>query len=264
MMPPVVFGRVNYYFENMNKLKRPVQIFCTFFFTLVVFVNSVFPELPQRPSGPVADFANVIDTDTELKINILARKLWMDAGFGLLLVTVDSTGNLSPDSFLTLICREWRVWTKEKPMGAVLLLTREPPKVVLQAGEGSKEYLTPEACVSMGKKIDMNSSQASVISEQSLSTVTALAEMVFRKENLPRGELPLFSARQNRPVPSAAEFLQRYRTIIISLGMASVLLIVAVLMRFASRRTKRSFPKEPFGNVLSGDGFGGRLLRKER
>ena len=263
-MLPVVFGRVNYYFENMNKLTRPVQIFCTFFFPLVVFVNSVFPELPQRPSGPVADFANVIDTDTELKINILARKLWIEAGFGLLLVTVDSTGNLSPDSLLTLICREWRVWTKEKPMGAVLLLTREPPKVVLQAGEGSKEYLTPEACVSMGKKIDMNSSQASVISEQSLSMVTALAETVFRKENLPRAELPRFSARRKRPVPSAAGFLRRYRNGIISLGTFAVLLAVTVVLRLVSRRTLRSIPKEPFGNVLTGDGFGGRLLRKER
>ena len=248
----------------MGPLFRSINFSIAIFFFTAACRSSPVAHLPQRPSGPVADFANVIDNDIELKINTLARNLWIDAGFGLLLVTLDSTGTLSPDSFMTALCREWRVWTKEKPQGLVLLLTRAPPAVHLMVGDGSTEYLTPEVCATLKKSIDMSARGLPTVSGQSLHTVTSLAELVVRRDTpLPSG-MPRYSGQPTTDTSGSIRKLQTMQTGIVAATVILLLLAVMLLRRLSYKKTPHATPKEPFGNTLSGDGFGGRLLRRER
>ena len=99
------------------------------------------PLLPPRPSGPVADFAGLLDKNTKLRINSLARSLWVNAKFGLIVATVPSIDDLSLEAYAGALYRTWGAGLQKEPEDALVLLSVNPPGVHIEVGRDAESYL---------------------------------------------------------------------------------------------------------------------------
>lgn len=230
-----------------------------------VFLSIAFTEttVPPRPSGPVADFAGIIDADAELIINTLARKLWVEADFGLLVVTVATLDNLPVDTFMRELCREWHVWKKNDPEGVVVLVTVEPPGCHIVPGNGSREYLDTGCIAGVTQLTEGIQTNDSDVSERLVTLVNKLSATVsVAKQGAPENVPVVVVSEKQHSAPT----LGRAVTSLQLLGLAGIALVLAVIIAVTITMRKsipvRTRKREPFGNVLSGDGFGGSMLRE--
>lgn len=93
-------------------------------------------ELPPRPSGPVADFAQVIDQDTRLKINSAARNLWVEQKVGLVVVTVDHTGGSALATYAEALFNEWGIGGHNGRSALLVVVCKEPADAYILFGTG--------------------------------------------------------------------------------------------------------------------------------
>jgi uncharacterized membrane protein YgcG len=218
--------------------------------------GSTATDMPLRPSGPVADFANLVDNSTELQINTVARTLWLDANFGLLIVTVDSLGAVPVATFIEQLCREWRVWRSDSAEGALVLAVREPLQLFIEPARGSS-YLSPATCHTMIQSFISSSCLQEQCSEPLLTIANQLVQAVSSVKGVPAGSLPAFSNRAPERTVQAAVNVRRYQ------GMAAagifIVLLSGVIAASVSGKKQLHGYRTPFGNVLTGEGFGGKL-----
>jgi len=106
------------------------------FFILLLLSTATFAAFPPRPSGPVADFAGVIDQDTQLKINSAARKLWVEKKVGLVVVTVDRIGEMTIESYAEALFDAWGIGGKRDRSALLIVVGKEPPDVTVLYGKG--------------------------------------------------------------------------------------------------------------------------------
>ncbi len=108
---------------------------------LLLCIPLLARNFPARPSGPVADYANVIDQPTQEKIVTLAQALWDQAKFGLVVATLDSLGNSTIDDYASQLYKQWGIGNKGSDEGALVLLSLDPRKVRIEVGYGAEGYL---------------------------------------------------------------------------------------------------------------------------
>ena len=99
--------------KNRFFLDSPVRnlllvIACILLLCLPTFAQ----DFPARPSGPVADYANVIDAVTRQKITTLAQALWDQAQFGLVVATLPSIGSSTIDEYAPQLYKQWGIGKK--------------------------------------------------------------------------------------------------------------------------------------------------------
>ena len=216
-------------------------------------------KVPPRPSGPVADFAGIIDKTSELKINTLARKLWVETKFGLLIVTTDSLEDGSAGRFVADLCREWHVWTKENPEGAVVLCCLHPFQLVVEPGKGSREYLHPEVIETVISECGIKRTLADSFGIKLFDMAAGIAARVTGSKRITPDDFPEFSDMTGSKKLTAGGRVERI-VILILFGLGVLIPLTGVICNFISERSLCRYTREPFGNPLSGEGFGGRLL----
>ncbi len=213
-------------------------------------------ELPPRPSGPVADFANLVDNDTELKINTVARRLWLDANFGLLLVTIDSLDAFPAATVIEQICKKWHVWRSDSAEGALVLAVRDPLQLFIEPSRGSR-YLSPATYHALIQRFTSSSCLQEQCSEPLLAIVDQLDRVVSSAKDVPSGSFPAFSNRVPEHTVQTAEKIQRYQGIAAG-GILLIFVSIVIFVSVSGKKQPRTY-RTPFGNVLTGDGFGGKL-----
>jgi len=217
--------------------------------------------LPEKPAGPVADYASLIDPATEQSITVLAHALWEQAGFALVVATVPSIGEETIDEYTTRLYEAWGIGKKGKDEGVLVLLTLNPKRRVrIEVGYGSEGYLNDAKA---GRLLDQYGIPFFAKNDYSSgfgSVCAAIADLVAQEKNISL-TLPA-SYRQTRRSSGDQQPMSPL-TMIVLIGILALLLstrfgrallfwIVLSNLLGGGRRSSGGF-----GGGFGGGGFGG-------
>ncbi|MFA6108475.1 MAG: TPM domain-containing protein [Candidatus Latescibacterota bacterium] len=217
-------------------------------------------QLPERPTGPVADLAGVIDPGTEARLTALARELWEQGHFGLVVATVPTIGEESIEEYANRLYAKWGIGQAGSDEGALVLLSLDPRRVRIEVGYGAEGYL-PDAVA--GRLLDQYGIPAFRANDYAtgLEAVSlALAQRVAVEKGLtlrapspaPPAERPTNEGRPGSPVGMILLLLLALALSGTRWGRA---LLWALLL--SSLTGGRGRGSGGFGGGFGGGGFGG-------
>jgi len=95
-----------------------------------------------NPVGHVNDFAGVLSTDTERKLENLLRGLKEKTGAEVAVVTVEDMGGLDELSYAVGLVEEWGIGSKERDDGLLLLIAVKERRMRIEVGYGLEHIIT--------------------------------------------------------------------------------------------------------------------------
>ena len=116
---------------------------------LLFFGVSARAESPGDLANPrvskrswVNDHANVLDAQTERKINDLLTPLYRKTGAEVAVATVDNLGGMPIEDFSIDLARRWKIGQKGEDNGALLLVAVRDHKMRIETGYGADTPIT--------------------------------------------------------------------------------------------------------------------------
>ena len=215
-------------------------------------------DYPARPAGPVADPGGVIDLQGRQQITALAKALWEQAGFALVVAVVPGIGEQSIDEYAPELYKRWGIGGKEADEGALILLSLDPRKVRIEVGFGSEGYLND---AKVGRILDQygvprfrNDEYAAGL----VSVSAAIAAAVAQEKNISLS----VQAPQQAPAPppperglSLFQLIFGVLIIVVLLGTPFGRALLAALVLSSIMRGGQG--GRGFGGGFGGGGFGG-------
>jgi len=198
-------------------------------------------DLPPRPCGPVADYAELIDKEVEIKINHLARTLWQKRRFGLIIATVADIGTTPIDRFASMLYSAWGVGAKEEPHDLLAVLSLNPPGIHVVSGIATKDYLSDTLIQSILENRALGLFKKGVYGEGLVITSSAMTASLFQ-------------------CPGDCAELGRY--CIATAALSVILLVFLIVGR--CRHERFEFIRTPFGQPPGSGPFGGRFSLRQR
>lgn len=218
--------------------------------------------LPPRPCGPVADYAELIDNQVEIKINHIARTLWQKRHFGLIIATIADIGATPIDSFASMLYSSWGVGAKEEPHDLLAVLSLNPPGIHVVSGSATKTYLSDTLIQSILEKKALALFNKGGYGEGLLAICSEIGSVVTAQEK-PEWQNGIASAAMTASLfrcPDNCAELGRY--CIVTAAVSVILLLFLIAGR---RRHKRlEFLRTPFGQPPGSGPFGGRFSLRQR
>ncbi|CUH94377.1 hypothetical protein P22_0443 [Propionispora sp. 2/2-37] len=116
---------------------------------LYLFIAAVAWAQPQVPPAPthsiyIQDYADVVSSATEQRINDLGSRLAAKTKAQIVVVTVKTLGDSTPDEYGLAVLRQWGVGDKELNNGVVMLVAVDDHKSRIEVGYGLEGAL-PDA-----------------------------------------------------------------------------------------------------------------------
>jgi uncharacterized protein len=209
-------------------------------------------DFPPRPSGPVADYARVMDAGARQQIEVLARALWDQGGFALVVATLPSLGQAPIDQYAPELYRRWGIGKRDTDEGVLVLLSLDPRKVRIEVGYGSEGYLNDARTGRLLDEYGIPSFKAGDFSGGLVRVSAAIAELVAREKGLSLAVPPGL-----RPAPRQNQDLK-------ITPIKLVLAIIALLLLLGTRFGRALLLGVILGNLARGGrghggGFGGNL-----
>lgn len=129
----------------MNKQLRMAAfiVFLVLSASLLILPAGAF--VAQTEQFFVADYANVIDSDTEERIIEANRRLQAQSGGQIVIVSIEYLDGYYTDEYALQLMNDWGVGDKEKQNGMLLLLVVEENKAWLMQGYGIKDAFDSDA-----------------------------------------------------------------------------------------------------------------------
>ncbi len=125
-----------------NKILKALPISAVVFLFALYSAINVFA-LPKPTSNFfVNDFADVISSENEQKMQKMGEKLFSDTTAQAVVVTVSDMGGKDVNSYSIELAREWGIGENEKDNGVLILLAVEERKVRIEVGYGLEGALT--------------------------------------------------------------------------------------------------------------------------
>jgi len=225
---------------------------------VLVHLTAQAQEYPARPTGPVADLGKVVDAPGRQQIIALAKALWEQAGFALVVATVPSIGQQSIDEYAPELYRRWGIGKKGVDEGALVLLTLDPRNIRIEVGFGSEGYLND---AKVGRILDQYGLPHFRLGEYSLGLINvsaAIASEVAKEKGI-----TLVGSPQARvPEPTSEQPISLFELIffILILGILVATpfgrsLLAALFLSSMMRGGRRG--GGGFGGGFGGGGFGG-------
>ncbi|MBL7073914.1 TPM domain-containing protein [candidate division KSB1 bacterium] len=122
----------------MKFSNKALLLFLIFIGTRVGFgQGQKFP----KPKGLVNDFAGIIPAAFELKMDRLSREVLQKTGTTIVLVTVETTGDLDHFTYATELYQAWGIGKKGEDKGVLIFLTLKERKVRIETGYGVEGIL---------------------------------------------------------------------------------------------------------------------------
>jgi uncharacterized protein len=211
---------------------------------LLLCLTLVAQSFPPRPTGPVADYAGVIDQQTQQKIATLAQALWDQAQFGLVVATIDALGNSTIDEYAPQLYKEWGIGQKGHDEGALLLLSLNPRRVRIEVGYGSEGYLNDAKTGRILDQYGIPYFKSGDFSTGMLGVSGAIAGVVAHEKGITLTS-PDVQAATDQPPPRVLSWLQ-------------LILIAVVLGLLLGTRPGRALLLLLIMSSLAGGGRGGR------
>ncbi len=97
---------------------------------------------PGAPQNYVSDFANIIPNDIESNLNQELKKLDVDTGAQLAIVTVNSLDQETIESYSVQLFEEWGIGKGGRDNGLLLLIAPNERKVRIEVGYGLEGTIT--------------------------------------------------------------------------------------------------------------------------
>jgi len=105
------------------------------------------------PKTHVADRANIIDNQTESKINAFLAELESKTGAQMVVLTVKTTGGAPVDQFSIDLANAWKLGQFEQNNGVLMVIARDDRKYSIEVGTGLERILPDDFCAEVGKTL---------------------------------------------------------------------------------------------------------------
>ena len=135
------------------KLKRNlIYILSILFLSLLAVQFSHAVSIPKSPGNHVVDLADVIDTQTETKLNQYLRELQLKTTAQIAILTISSLeGESIEDLSITVAHDKWKLGQKEKDNGILLLVSLADRKYRIEVGYGLEGVIPDSLAGSIGR-----------------------------------------------------------------------------------------------------------------
>jgi uncharacterized protein len=163
---------------------------------LPAVVRADFP----RPSGPINDFANVLDAATEQELVALVKAVEDETTVEIAVATVPSLNGVSVEEYANKLFAEWGVGQKGKDNGVLVLVAPSERKIRIEVGYGLEPILPDGLAGSIIRDQFVPAFRKSDYQTGVLDGVRRVAAIVRRGQVVTESQR---QALQNPPAPPA-------------------------------------------------------------
>lgn len=112
------------------------------FLVLVVLCYVSFAIDYPQPTGPINDYANIIDDEHYSKINSLISALQRNKSVEVSVLTVTSLEGLDIETYAVEIFKQWGIGKKKEDNGVLILIALNDKKMRIEVGYGLEGVIT--------------------------------------------------------------------------------------------------------------------------
>ena len=102
--------------------------------------------LPEKPSGYVNDYANILSPSTKTELESTLRGFEKETSNQVVVVTFESLKGESLEDFSVRLATKWEIGTKKKDNGILLLIFKKEHEIRIEAGYGLEGALPDAIC----------------------------------------------------------------------------------------------------------------------
>ena len=127
----------------MQHLKKLILLFILLFSSLVsseAFALSI----PEKPTGYVNDYANLLSNEAKQKLESTLSSFKKETSNQIIIATFESLEGESLEDYSIRLAKKWKIGTKEKDNGVILLFFKREHQVRIEVGYGLEGVL-PDA-----------------------------------------------------------------------------------------------------------------------
>lgn len=121
---------------------KKIIVSCVFILIIAPLICFSDTTLPDHTGYPVNDFANVISSYYERKINNLAREVLQKTETAVVVATVDNLDDMNLEQYSNRLFEKWGIGEKGKDKGLLFLLAIEERKIRIEVGYGVEHIIT--------------------------------------------------------------------------------------------------------------------------
>jgi uncharacterized protein len=229
----------------------------TLFFIILTFLPAFTAQFPARPQGPIGDYARILDATTIAAVTQISQSLWEQAGFALVIATIDSIGDESIENYAVALYKNWGVGVKGKDEGVLIVLSLNPRRVRIEVGYGAEGYLNDAKTGRLLDQYGVPYFKTGDYGRGMLSLATEVARIVAAEKQIS------LSLPDNNYQPQGQHNLRKVSPlsviffIIIFLGLVSTPFGRSLLFFFLLSSMSGGGRRGGFGGGFGGGGFGG-------
>ncbi|WP_133365785.1 TPM domain-containing protein [Qipengyuania sediminis] len=109
---------------------------------LALVSSAAWAQLPARPAGPVADYANILPDTDEALLDAKLRQWTQSSGRPIVVATVPSLGGEEIEPYAVRLFETWGIGNADTDQGVLLLVAPNERRVRIEVGYGLGEYVT--------------------------------------------------------------------------------------------------------------------------
>jgi len=120
---------------------------------MAIALMAVSPPVPDMPANYVVDLANIVDENTEAKLNATLRELEQKTTAQVIVLTIDSLEGESLEGYsISLAHDRWKLGQKGKDNGVLILIAMQDRKYRFEIGYGLEGILPDSLVGSFGRR----------------------------------------------------------------------------------------------------------------
>lgn len=199
-----------------------------------------------RPSGPVADYANVLGPEYRQRITAIATELWQKADAAVVAATIPSLEGRTIEEVAVELFERWGIGRKGSDRGVLILVAVAERRLRIEVGYGLEGVVTDAMAGQIRDKALVPYLKKDQFGPGLLSGVATVAAVVARREGV-----------SLTGVPEAKPVKRRQG---LSGGIFFIILLVFMLVIGARARRRGGsgvIPALILGSMLGGGGRGG-------
>lgn len=118
------------------------EILLVLFFSIFLPINSFALTIPEKPGGYVNDYAGLLSKEATVQISANLRAYEKETSNQIVVAIFKSLEEESLEDFSIKLAEKWKVGTKDKDNGVILLVFKDDRKVRIEVGYGLEGALT--------------------------------------------------------------------------------------------------------------------------
>ncbi len=187
------------------------------------------PIASLHPTNYVNDFAGVLDSATQSRLNALCQQVEQNASAQIAVVTVKSVDGQDVVSYAVALYQKWGIGTKGKDRGVLILLATGDHKYWITVGYGLEAILPDGKVGGFGREAVPLLHSGDFGAAVTLLT-TRVAAVIAADAGVTLDDLPRRSAPRERPAPNVGALI-----FLILLGASFVILVLQAIFRGGGR-----------------------------